>query len=217
MYNRAKRILGLIAGISTIAIGGLACLGGLLSLALIELMGGSALFFSIPAIGLAIPLCILGAKACKKPAQVDGVWVSDKKIRIASIVLLGVLFVFEIIVSAIFLEAAETMAEMVSFADLFSSVATSAIEPIALHIVTLCLKTEVKAAPAPVYTDYDGPNATVAEEPVFEEFEPARPAPQSGERLEEKIKQLKEWKEQGIISEEQYERAVQKLMDEYVK
>ncbi len=112
MYNKLKRAFGLTSAILTIVIGSIEALGGFISfiagvvllfsnIGLGDLVGlGTAIGTMLGALidlGLGIVLILIGAKCCRQPVKVDGVYDNKKKMHITLIVLLGILAFFGVI------------------------------------------------------------------------------------------------------------------------
>ncbi len=231
MYNKAKRILGMIAGILSIVAGGFSCFCGLFSF--IVGVDGEAGFiaFASMSVGLGIPLIITGSKLSKAPVQYNGVWEDRKKLHISLIVILAIISVYSLFALVViaatlemiaytavdYTEVAELMTLLCAFHYLNFILVCFALP---LNIVSMCLKaTKGEAQENPTIVQKDS-------EVVFSEFEQGEKEvavttpsiKESDERdvLDEKVKKLKQWKEEGIITEEQYEESIQKLLNNIV-
>ncbi len=228
MYNKVKRIFSLITGILCIVMGGLSCLCGLESFIMGVEHIASLIMFSMLSIGLGVPLIILGSKLVKAPVKYNGVWEDRKKLHIGIIVIVAIFSVYSLMaLSAYAVELEYGVAEeeftlMVLLHYLNFLISAPALP---LNIVSMCLKAEKEetSAQAP-YASYQQP---VYQQPtVFSEFERTEaPAPTPAAQevagsedisLDAKVKKLKEWKEKGIISEEQYEESIRKILDNIV-
>ncbi len=236
MYNKVKRILGLVAGILSIVIGGFSCLCGLVSLILGVEVESSMVAFTFISVGLGVPLIVMGSKLARAPVQIDGVWEDRKKLQISLIVFLAIISVYALFAFGYVTAIAEELA-LVEYADAADTMAGLAVLhylnfllvcfAMPLNIVSMCLKTtrgEAQAEPVAVQEKQDV---------VFDEFEQtkkedAAPVPSavkeeasSAEKgkedtLDAKVRKLKQWKEEGIITEEQYEESIKKLLDNIV-
>ncbi len=196
MYNKTKRGLNLTAAILSIIVGSLEFIGGLVSIitviglaALMESGGApvwwTAIIGAVLDIALGVAFVVLGALGCKKPVLENGAYKSTKKLDIAMIVLSVILFVFAIVSFAL---GTASVFLIISFILVMVIVG--------LKIAALCLK------------DLDGATSAVVktEEPA------ASPKPLT---IEGKINELKHLKELGVINDEQYNAAVEKVIKDY--
>ncbi len=207
VYNKAKKILGRIAGILSIVNGALCAILTILVLSGVDLLGGGYIVMALFFAAFAALLILFGIKAVKTPRLENDEWNPGKKEWIAQIVVNAALFVFTI-VAMIFLmfavgiaagqelEDAAALAAVALLYDYFLMVL--AIPPVPLSIVTLCLKAERKEEPAPETTSA-----------------PEIGAPLS-ESVPEQLTRLKAWLDEGIITKEQYDSAVEKLLRNYL-
>ncbi len=212
MYNKAKRIVGMIAGIFTLINGVLCCYCALMAfICSMEQNGGAFLLLTLLNAGFGVPMIVFGSQAVKKPVKVNDKWKPSKGVQIAMLVVNAALVVYSfyaIVYSAIGLDSIDTGTAGFSAVMLILTeycLIFTAIPPVPLYIVALALKTESDPEPAPV--------SEPLPVPAIAESAPSL----SKEEVAKKIGRLKEWKEEGIITEEQYRAAVDKLMQEFVK
>ncbi len=207
MYNKAKRILSLIAGILCIVVAGLEFVCAMCGFNC--LVDGGTVFLTITSTGFGVVLLIFGIKLVKAPKKVGDSWETLKGIRITLMVLLGC----TMLISAIAFEALALNSYYVSLTYdqqsayeclIVFKVFVAIVAEIALpvNIVAICLKTERTAN-------------TVAPQPVVD-VQDAAVTNSSNASIEEKIKQLKGLLDMGAITEEQYKNSVDKLVKDLI-
>ncbi len=210
--NKAKRILGLVSAILGILLGVMEIFITLVSAAeLLEILStanlseeaaielvGVFLGYTIM-IALGIILIVFNAKLCGSPVIVNGAYDSRKGRQITTTVFLSI---FVVIYAARISNQA-----MFSVPGFLLGFVT-----LVLRIVALCLKhpAPVASESAPVVKSTPVvESAPVKSAPVAEKSTPVEPS------LAEKINELKDLKERGIISAEQYDKAVDEIVKNY--
>ncbi len=214
MYNKTKRAFDLVAAIISIVGGSIITLICLIGLAtvntlssavggitdstdLISLYGFGTLVVVIAlliVIALGLTVVILGAMLCKKPVKVNGVYPKRKGLNITLIVFLGILTLNYINSPLLFL----TFAAALGF-----------------KITAMCLKAEVEASATPVAEEpFEFTPAQVATEIAPAQTAAPAPAPAQAPAMtiDEKIKELKKLKELGVLDDEQYNAAIEKII-----
>ncbi len=215
MYSKPKRILSLIAGIFAIVMGGLSSLAALFTF-FASLYDPAVVVLAMFNTGFGVTMIIFGCKLCKAPIQENGVWRDPKPSRIALIAIEGASVFYFFWAMIISLVCAIGDAEgLLIVAFLFDYLALLLFfEALPLCIVAMCLPAVrgIRSG-APVYT----PAPAVLPAPTAPSS-PAAPVTPIAEPdgLDTKIARLKAWRAEGVITEEQYSAAIQKLLDNIV-
>ncbi len=235
MYNKVKKILGLVAGIIGIVIGAFSIIAGMAGAidSLIWLADGfedglfiGGIIIGLAAVGFGIALIVVGAKLCKAPRQVAaGVWANRKGLFIGTIVVSALYLIIAAVATfAIYGELSWMLYYYSSFGielayilNLIGFIFSFAI--LGLIITCMCLKTVVPAKPGAAQpaapATYAQPVAPVAPAAPAAPVAPA-PAAAPANKIDDKIKQLTQLKDMGAITEEQYQDAVKKLVSSLI-
>ncbi len=239
MYNKVKRIFTLITGILCIVIGGVSCLCTVVSLNLpsVVLIMSSLIF----GVGLGVPLIVIGTKLCKPPVKYNGVWENLKKFHIILIVFSAVILLYSVIsFSTLALYITANVADVAVLAIMLHYVNfILSIGAVATNIVSMSIKADRGSDCAKAYsemsTEYnygkvsDGrycfpacsqtPAQTeqIQYEKANNNADPVNSMQASSvdafDSIDQKVKKLKEWKDENIITEEQYNEAVKKILN----
>ncbi len=195
MYNKTKYALNLTAAILCIVIGALELIGGVVTLiASIGLSGAATeagvtslviivLVCSILDICLGVVFVMLGAKGCKKPIKVNDVYPSTKKLDATMIVFFSIMIVLGLFS---FVLSSASVFLIISF--------ILALGGLGIKIAAMCLKNSVDDNVVEVGTP------TLKREKAV------------SNSIEEKIAELKHLKELCVITDEQYDLAVEGII-----
>ncbi len=197
MYNKTKRAFDVTAAVLSIVGGGLVALSCLIEFGalrsytyLYNVSLAVVVAVILVMLAIAIAIIVIGSMLCKKPTKVNDVYPKNLGLNITLITLLAlftVLFLLSI--------------DGILYFFIFGTA-------LGFKITTLCLRSEV-------------PDPPVVEQPaepqVAVEVAPAQipteiPAPAPTLTVEEKIAELKRLKELGVLDDEQYAKAIEKII-----
>ncbi len=240
MYNSVKRRLGLAGSILSIilgAVGCFTCLIGFIAITDYNVID-EAMVVLILTLGASIALLVLGSKLCRMPEKHDYGWDSRMGNHITIFIFLGIMFILSLVLGVLFvaydISYYYTEFTIVLLFSYFMMVISLVALP--LEIVSFCLKPERKVRESqfqpyqttqpiqPVYAPIQNSTAVTPQTTVFTQFasrakevEKSNTVSPKTQALENDISQLKKLKEQGIINEEQYNSAIQKLISNFAK
>ncbi len=219
MYNKAKRTLGLVAGIISIIIGVFQFVGAILSLiGSIGIAQAVIIFLSTLGLAFSAMLVFLGVVLCKKPIITNGE-AGDKKAYLIALMVTILCYSFYNFIELIlnlaygFISAIGEfwyvdcfMVSLIfNYFNLFIT-----LPALVLCIVAICIKGKYVQAPVN--------QAPLAQQPQVATPQPVEtPATDNLVSVYEKINQLNHLRSLGAISDEQRDVAVEKLVNEIVK
>ncbi len=218
MYNKGKRVVSIISGALSIAIGSFSALCALMNLTALSATDPSAIVLSMFDTAFAVLIIVFGTKFLRMPQQVNGVYDERKGAHIALIVIYSIYFIYAIVGASfciVNLEMIDATPSYPSYDYYYYSMYSEneffltymlyiynvvfAAAGFALNIVTMRLKT-YKAAPSGGYGYTAHQQYARGNEDL------------SG--VSAKVMQLKQLKDEGIITEEEYNEAISKLISQ---